>query len=67
MIAAAFALGAGTIALASGWPMLRRPESYLGSGRPPATDPSTVRKFGIFSVTLGGILVTGGLIRFVQG
>jgi hypothetical protein len=45
--------------------MVRHPQSFLGQGTPPATDPRTVRRFGwmfagmallIFALSLGSLL-----------
>jgi len=39
--------------------MVRRPHLYIWVGRIPASDPRTVRGFGIFYIVMG--LLIGGL------
>ncbi len=43
--------------LAGGLRMALRPHAYLGTGIPPATDPRTVRFFGILMWVFAGIVL----------
>lgn len=60
-------VGLGVItSLISGAHMALRPATYLGKGTPPASDPRTVRAFGIFFLGLATIMVALILIKFVS-
>ncbi|SFK02329.1 hypothetical protein SAMN03159338_3022 [Sphingomonas sp. NFR04] len=52
--------------LTAGAHMVLRPATYLGKGTPPASDPRTVRAFGIFFIGLATVGVVFALIKFVS-
>jgi hypothetical protein len=59
-------LGPGAV-LASGALMVSRPASYVGRGFVPASDPQTVRRFGLVMVVGAGIILVLNLVRLAQG
>lgn len=65
-IAAAFTLLGVLALMASGANMVLRPRTFLGQGISPATDPRTVRAFGIFFLVLGTAAAVLTLIKFVS-
>lgn len=46
-------LGLGLLILLSGLRMALRPATFIGTGPIPASEPNTVRAFGIFFIVLG--------------
>lgn len=52
--------------LLAGTRMILRPNTYIGTGYPPAQDPRTVRYFGAAFAVLGGAVFVLVLIQFVQ-
>jgi hypothetical protein len=63
---AAFAALGMLVLVASGAHMVLRPHTYLGKGSLPATDPRTVRWFGLLTLVLGAVSVALSLIKFVS-
>ena len=55
----------GVSLLAAGARLALRPRAYIGAGTPPATDPRTVRWFGILFLVLGILTAGIPLIQFI--
>lgn len=61
----ASALPGALAMLAGAAHMVLRPHAYLGKGTAPATDPRTVRWFGLFFFVLGGTTAVLAPYQFV--
>jgi hypothetical protein len=64
-IATALALLGMLAPIASGGHMVARPAAYLGKGTAPASDPRTVRWFGIVFLILGSASAALFVLQFV--
>ncbi len=51
-------LALGIVLAINGWKMLTKPNAYVGVGIIPASDPRTVKWFGVFGL-IAGVLNVG--------